>query len=77
MKIPKEDRMYLIDKLESLIIGCGGCESCGGDKELITKLKVNSNLDKFEIDSLATRKSIIHEIKEINQIIIVWKNMEV
>ena len=74
MKIPKEDRMALIDKLESLIIGCGGCESCDDDRELIKKLKVNANFKKWEVDSLATRKSITHTIKEINQIVKIWKN---
>ena len=73
MKIPKEDRTYLINKLGHLIDCCGGCENCDSDRKSIKKLKVNADLNKIEIDILATQLSVTHTVEEINQIIKTWK----
>ena len=73
MEIPKEDRLFLIDKLNSLISNCDGCESCDEDKVIIRKLRKNTDFTKWEFDSLATRRSITHNIEEINQIKRTWR----
>jgi len=74
MKIPKKDREFLIERLESIIMMCGEeCENCKYDRRLIKKLEENSEFSKDEVLSLATRRSYTHKFEEIKKIIKRWK----
>ena len=74
MKIPKEDREFLVRFLSKCIERCGeNCELCKRDRRLISKLKKNAEFSKEEVMNLAMRRSVTHTIEEINFIIQKWK----